>query len=1360
MLRNEKFVFVCLTMLGLAIPNSATTAEPLSPAQAEFFETRIRPVLVERCYECHNSTKSADGGLAVDQRSAFLKGGDSGVVIVPGKPEQSRLMAILRHEVAGVKMPKDGGKLEPNVLADFEKWIALGAPDPRDKPPSVEELTKATSFDTVIASRKQWWSFQSIKSSPPPVPADGKAVAHPIDQFVRAKLNAGGLKANEPADPQTLVRRLFFALTGLPPSAADVEAWGPRVAQPNGIADLVNHLLDSPQYGERWTRHWMDWVRYADSHGSEGDPAIDNSSQYRDYLIRALNADVPYDQLVREHVAGDLLEKPRINWDLGINESVIGTAHWRMVFHGFAPTDALDERVRFTDDAINTFSKAFLALTVSCARCHDHKFDPISQKDYYALFGVIGSCRPGRVAIDTPEKLNANREELTRLKPQIRMAIADAWLDGSTKVKASLSAPDGPWKKADKPTMLLHPWFVMQQDTAGGTSFADAWQKQVTSWKNDRQQRGEHQARNYWRHWNLADKAEYEKWYRVGNGLPEKPSLAGEFALAANGKDVLAGIYPAGVFTNSLSAKHAARLSSNRVRLDDNYELWLQVIGDPSATARYVVEDYPRDGTVFPVAALSNEWQWKKLDLTYWNGDEFFVELTSGKDAPLLVKGEPRSWFGVRDVLIVRKGDPGPPVASREFLDAVFESAADAAPQSFDDLADCYQRVVMAAVNAWRAGSLNDAQARLLDACLKQGLLPNQTDDFAAAKPLIQEYRRLEEAVVVPTRVPGLEETVGRNQPLYTRGNHKQPAAEVPRRFLEAIDATPYQTTQSGRRQLAEDLLRPDNPLTRRVIVNRVWHHLFGRGIVTTCDNFGRLGSEPTHPELLDYLADRFRDEGWSLKQMIRFIVTSRTWQQSSHPSATAEQVDPDNRLLSHAFLHRLEAEAIRDSLLAVSGELNRGLSGGLTDGNSNRRSVYVRVTRNALDPFLRAFDFPEPFAAVGRRDVTNVPAQSLTMMNDPRVTSLAASWAGQLLADPKTNTDELRIQKMFVTALSRAARSDEIDRFQAHIAETKLRHLELLHQARELRTEIDRERLAIQRVVEPKRQMLLRDAQVKVETGELAIPKPIGRWEFESDLQDSVGPAHGEARGDARIERGALVVKQQGYVVTSPLKQAVKAKTIEAWVQLADLDQRGGGVITIQSTDGGIFDSIVFGEQNPRQWMAGSNFFQRTQSFNAPPEQDAVGRPVHVAIAYHEDGLIVGYRDGQPYGKPYKSSGPVEFPAGRTIMGFGIRHLPAGGNHMLSGRILRAQLYDRALSADEIAATSQSAAFVVSESKINAALSSAEREQIEQSRLKIRDLESKIEALGPLPDANANKALWTNLTHAMFTFQEFIYLK
>ncbi|MCG8651293.1 MAG: DUF1549 domain-containing protein, partial [Pirellulales bacterium] len=322
----------------------ANADQNLSEQEREFFESRIRPVLVERCYACHNSADTAEGGLAVDSREAFLRGGDSGKTIVAGKPDQSPLLAILRHEVDGLEMPQDGPKLADQVVTDFAKWISMGAPDPRDQPPALEVLQQATSWPATLQRRKQWWCFQPIGT--PDIPENAGLSDHPIDRFVHVKLDQAGLVPAPPAEDSVLVRRLFISLIGLPPHPEQLQHWLDRYQQAGQqgrdrvTEALVDELLASVHFGERWARHWMDWIRYAESHGSEGDPQIDNAWHYRDYLIRALVADVPYDQLLREHVAGDLLAEPRANNDLGINESMLGPVHWRMVFHGFAPTDA------------------------------------------------------------------------------------------------------------------------------------------------------------------------------------------------------------------------------------------------------------------------------------------------------------------------------------------------------------------------------------------------------------------------------------------------------------------------------------------------------------------------------------------------------------------------------------------------------------------------------------------------------------------------------------------------------------------------------------------------------------------------------------------------------------------------------------------------------------------------------------------------------------------------------------------------------------------------------------------------------------------------------------------------------------
>lgn len=1354
-----------LTLSGTLRGDEPTRPSETDTAKIDFFESRIRPVLVEQCYQCHNSNDTDEGGLALDHREGLLNGGDGGPIIVAGHPEQSRLLSILRHEVDGFEMPEDGPKLSDEVIADFETWIANDALDPRDEPPSPEDLAAATSWESTLKRRKQWWSFQPIQQPEIP-PVTNAEWDHPIDRFILSKMESAGLAPATPAGAAALVRRLYFNLIGLPPSPTEAKKWTKMIGSAKGakrdlaIAALVDALLESPRFGERWARHWMDWIRYAESHGSEGDPRIENAWQYRDYLIRALNADVPYDQLVREHVAGDLLEKPRVNEELGINESAIGPAHWRMVFHGFAPTDALDEKVRFTDDQINAFSKAFLGLTVSCARCHDHKFDAISQRDYYALFGILGSCRPGRHAVDLPVKNEKYQTELVALKRQIRRAVASDWLSSIGDLATSLTDRVEYPKDAEKAEHLLHPLYKLAQAQKSSDNNSDAWQEIIEAYRDRIHNAKAFETQDRLGRWELSETDDFQTWFTNRTDLPDKPSNAGEFSVAASGENALTGIYPAGVYSHGLSQKQTGRLTSPDFLVGEENELWVRVIGDGGSSLRYVVQNYPRNGTVYPVHQLKNGWHWQRFDLTYWEGDMVHIELSTAMDAPLLVKNNPRSWFGIREAFVQRKRQPAPDGSWEHFepiLSDIGQSGADEPKVPL--LASLYQTTISAAIEKWRDGQASDGQALLLNECLRVGLISNSLESLPTARHLVQEYRKLEEAISVPIRVPGLDETVAHDQALFERGNHRKPSERVPRRFLEAIDDTPYETELSGRRELAEDLLRTDNPLTRRVIVNRIWHHLFGAGIVNTPDNFGRMGDTPSHPKLLDYLANRFENGGGSLKKLIRQIVSSKTWQQSAEPSAQALEIDPQNRLLSHANVRRLEAESIRDALLVLSGRLDGQLFGDPVDGNAPRRSVYVRVIRNNLDPFLRAFDFPEPYSTTGRRDVTNVPAQSLTMINDKQVASVATHWADRILANPNLHSSEERIREMFYEAFGRPATDGDVLHAASYIQTTVNGVKEVRQRKEEFRSRIAENQAAIDAIIEPIRENLKRAAE-KSSDNESSLPRPAAAWEFAEAVDDLVGGLEGKLESGAVLQDGALVVRNRGHVNTSPLNFNLREKTLEVWVQLATLDQSGGGVMTVQTPDGIHFDSIVFAERASREWMAGSDGFTRTESFAGEAEHIAADEPIHFAIAYHADGTIAGYRNGVLYGKPYRSNGPYEFKAGNAIVSFGVRHLPADRNKNLNGRILRANLYDRALSAEEIAATSGNSRGFVSRKQIRATMSDEVRLNVDRLEDEISRLELALESLGPIPEGDEQSLAWRELAMALLTFKELVYLK
>lgn len=1327
-------------------------------AGTEFFETRIRPILAQECYECHSEATKSKGGLLLDTRGGWETGGDSGPVIVPGKPGESILLQSIAHEREDLKMPKAGAQLDPQVIGDFRKWIEMGAPDPRDEPPSPEQLSRDTNWEAIRERRKGWWSFQPIRD--PAVPQI-EGAGTPVDRFIRERLGKEGLPPAEAAEPAVLHRRLSFALAGLPPTVEDsrafLEAW--QQDPDKATNDLVTRLLDSPAFAERWARHWMDWMRYAETHGSEGDPAIPHAWQYRDYLIRALHADIPYDQLLTEHVAGDLLAAPRINDSLGLNESAIGPAHYRMVFHGFAPTDALDERVRFTDDQINTVTKAFLGLTVSCARCHDHKFDAISQADYFAMFGIFTSALPATVAIDAPGVLEKNRERLAELKDRIRVAAASYWLDsiGSGSFDGEAPAASLRWLAAA---------------TSAPNPLAE-WRQTLADYGAGREALREFRAGDDTRKvWDLSDPAEAAQWTQVGEGLGESDRAEnGDFVVGLSG--VIDRFLPGGVFTHRLSTRHRGFLASPPHRLDGEYDLYLHVAGD-KATARFSVQHYPRKGLVYPVTDLEGgDWRWVRYDrIDYWKGDEIHLELSTANEAPVHVKQADRSWFGIREAVLVEKDTVKPPAKHPEWFGAVLARSGGTVPGSGEEIAALWQRTVREILTRWRdGGTLRDEEISLLEDLRGAGAFPDKEADLPESlRGLLKEYRTLEAAIPEPTRAPGITERPGRDAPLFVRGNHKEPGEPVARRFLEAIDETPYTTDGSGRLELAQDFLREDNPFTARVAVNRIWTHLFGSGLVATVDNFGRLGEEPSHPDLLDYLASRFRGEmNWSVKSLVRELVLSGTYRQASEPSPEALARDPDNRLLSYFPVRRLDAEAIRDSLLSLSGELEPQRFGPPQAEGSMRRAVYLRVVRNNLHPLLTTFDFPVPASTVGRRDTTNVPAQSLTLLNDPFIAARAASFAAQVAAVPGVGgDDEAMIDRLFAAALNRGATDQERDSARSFLQTLEDQYREERQQRLSLaekKSDLEQQR---ERLLEPVRAKLLAEqsgAGNGGESGSAAAPvdlKPVSAWDFGQGLNDLAGESSLVLKGSARVEDGALVLDGGGYAVSSPLLQPLRAKTLEAVVTLETLDQKGGGVISVQDTRGILFDSIVYSERQPQQWLAGSNNHRRTADFNAPAETEAANRPVRLTFIYEADGTIRGYREGEPLGDPIRVSDLQEYEGGGAEVVLGLRHgTGVGGNRALRGRIHEATLYDRALTPGEVRAAAGRKGPFLSRAMILDALTDSQRKELSSLEAALVATES---ALGALSGAGGEKDLparkWSDLAHAIFNLKEFIYLQ
>ncbi len=1301
--------FIFLSLTGLA------WAQKPSPEKIEFFEKRIRPILAQDCYECHRTGGKKKGGLALDHRAAMAEGGDSDDLFDFEKPEDSYLIKILRHEEKDMEMPKDGVKLDERVIADFIEWIAMGAPDPRDDPPSDEEVAKDSNWEQVMERRKLWWSFQPVRGVAPPA---GEGAA--IDRFLKKEIVAAGLEVGAKADDRVLVRRVSFALRGVPPSIEEVESYLAD-KRPDRWDRLVDGFLASPRFGERWARHWMDWIRYADSHGSEGDPAINNAWQYRDYLIRALNENVPYDTLVTEHLAGDLLENPRIKE--GRNESALGTAHLRMVFHGFAPTDALDEKVRFTDDQVNVVTKAFQGLTVSCARCHNHKFDAISQEDYYALFGIFGSTKPGVVRVDAVDE-KASRAEMRKLKLRIKQALIKHWLiDEENWAKRFIETPENLFKDGRKKNdfLFLRAWDDGRKDMA---AYLKGIPNQEAS-RNESQWFG----------------PELEAWAKHGEDI-DGLSESGAYAIAPGGKSVLTGIYPAGLYSHTLSDKDRGVAISPRIGLAGDEEVWMRVRGSGNAVARYSVQNYPRNGTVFPSNELkSNHWRWIRHDLDYWKGDRIHLELSTAQDQPILAKNDERSWFGISAAVVSKKGSGNPSDRElqkmKEFMSSSYRPGD--SPTVF------FKRLFGEAFSAWLNGGMSDSQATFLDELLQVGILPN---DPSIGGDLLKKYRELENSLAVPVRAPGVWEADAHDQEFYVRGNHMKPAHLVKRRFLEAIDKEPYETKMSGRLELAQDFLRKDNPFTARVLVNRVWHHLFGAGLVRTVDNFGRLGEKPSHPELLDYLAARFVKEGWDIKKLIRELVLTEAWQRSSSPGSRAREKDPDNRLLSHFTLRRLEAEAIRDALITVSGSLDEQMFGNTVDGKSRRRSVYVRTQRNRLDPFLQTFNAPVPLGGKGRRDETNVPAQSLTMLNSRWVMDLAEQWSDKVQGDTMAD----KVTHAYEVAFSRKPNSDELKRVKAF--------MELMEAERNLqRTGREKLQGEIQGVEAgiAKLESLAISKEPPRKTPAKNIPKPISRWDFEKDTRDQMGKLDGKLHGGAVIENGMLIVGRKGGCFTSPpLDRDLGEKTLQVLVQLDNLTQQGGGAFGIQTLDGHIFDSIVFAEGLPGEWLPGSEFHSRTQVPGGPRENEATKRPVWITMTYAKNGMIQVYRDGGKYGKAYRKAGLQSFQKGKSQAIIGFRHGQPDGGRLLSGKIDEARLFDRALTDKEVG-LSLGMEMPPSRDEMLKQLTEPQRntlQKLEAQLAALRDRESNMKR-GSRPSTPLS-----DLAHALFNSKEFIYVR
>ena len=996
-------------------------------------------------------------------------------------------MEAVRYQNPDLQMPPKS-RLSDQQIADLTRWVEAGAPWPAE-PAAASDSPIAAAFD-LDKRRNSHWAWQPVVAHEPPVVKNLGWVTTPIDRFVLAGLESAGLESAPAADRRSLIRRVYAVLIGLPPTPEEVAEF---VADPasDPLPKLVDRLLASPHYGERWARHWMDLVRYSETLGDETDAPIPNAWRYRDYLVRAFNSDLPYNQFLREHIAGDLLPEPRRNPADGCNESIVATGFFWMNEARRSPVDLRAAEADCFDNKLDVMCKTFLGMTVACARCHDHKFDAISSGDYYALYGYLKSSRYTQAQLNASQCQEAAGRLIT-LQPQIRdigaTLLARRASTMSRYLSASLAATRRPidavaaeagldaaslqkWTVAlKKPLAVDHPLQAWAKIAELGTApsketIASRW-KELAGEIETKSRQPPAAARS--KDIELADfqQGSYASWFSEDQAFGVAPLQPGDCLPGTTAYRPLATIVRGGAWAHSgaLSRRLQGTLRSPTFTISRRY---LHVLAAGRAARinvdidHYVMIQEPLFGGLRKV--LDNDApQWRTFDLSLWSGHRAYLECADSTTQDLHDFGPP-TGAGPEGYLAIGRAllsDESPPSSAAFTLSPGF--FGDTPVRSQAELAERYQKIVVDSLLALARGKLRDqpdaeSRATLLSWLIENGLLDSgaRTDDPAMRKQLetlLKGYRECELRLPEPIRAPANIDGTGEDEYVFVRGNHKVAGPVTPRRFLAAIvgqNSSAASAEGSGRLDLAARMSDPRNPLVARVIVNRTWHYVFGRGIVPSVDNLGVLGDRPTHPELLDYLADRFVKDGWSIKKLIRELVLSRTFQMSSGGTPRADEIDPDNRLWHRMFIRRLEAESIRDHMLAVSGRLDRRLFGpsvevfltpymqgnaestgkpkqsGPLDGDG-RRSLYIKVRRNYLTPMLLAFDWPAPLNTAGQRTVSNVPAQALILLNDPFVAWQAEGWAKRILAQKDLDASE-KVRRMYAEAFARPPTTGEL---------------------------------------------------------------------------------------------------------------------------------------------------------------------------------------------------------------------------------------------------------------------------------------------------------------------------------------------
>ena len=901
------FLALSPALFAAALPPPPAPAGAISKEQQEFFEKKIAPIFSETCYKCHSAAEKTKGGLALDSRNAILKGGDDGAIFVAGDPGKSMILQRVTSKDADEKMPPKDGALTAAQVADLTQWIKLGAAVP-------DTIAKAVADDRgpiKVAARpnaKSHWAWQPVRVPAQPVVKNAAWVKTPVDLFIESKLESKGLTPSAPADKATLIRRAYFDLVGLPPMPWEVQAFVDDKT-PNAWEKVVDRLLASPRYGERWGRFWLDVARYSDTKGESGkkdSPLYVDAWTYRDYVIDSFNQDKPYDRFIMEQIAADKL-------NLGTDKRPLAALGFLTLgdrFNGNA-NDVINDR-------IDVVSKGFLGLTVSCARCHDHMFDPIPQKDYYSLHGIFAST------VEPKENPIIAAQGDAKLYQDYLKARQDAMAGAKKYVQEEIASA--------RSTFRAHAAELLMASQVQGKDRQKFIQASGLNAKE------------------MAEVVQFMGPKAGGPGARRGPVMGPFYAFAQ---------LPADKF-----AEKAGPLAAEIAK---------------GSTAR---------GPVNPkIAALFREKSPTSLDEVAALYGAFFKDLdktlgTPAATAPVLasaVSGLPKDQ------------------TVQELRDAPFTAVA-LQELSGDDVSK---------------------------------LLPQKAGN--RYQQLMSEVSRVELTHPgAPRRAMAVEDgPKSINSPVFIRGEAQNKGEIVPHRFLEILSGPnrPEFKNGSGRLELAQAIASKTNPLTARVMVNRIWLHHFGEGIVTTPDDFGTMSGAPSHPELLDYLSLRFMQSGWSVKAMHKLIMQSAVYQQSSETNDAFARIDPDNQYLWRANIRRLDFEPVRDSLLYIAGKLDLKVGGQpvniLAEPYSLRRSVYAYIDRRDLPEMMNHFDFANPGLPLGKRHETTVPQQALFMMNSPLMIEVAR----KLLARPEmaqAKDDSQRVHALYWMIFQRPPKPEE----------------------------------------------------------------------------------------------------------------------------------------------------------------------------------------------------------------------------------------------------------------------------------------------------------------------------------------------